>query len=254
MTEKPQQMDLMPEAGSDASSLVECLGQTFASDAARRDHYLTRLQAALEELNAQLGGVAWTSVDDAVTRLSSLEHWQLGDGDRLRELAERMREAARGQGRGKDLLQLWKDEVGFPHGEMDDILRLSDPPYYTACPNPFIADFIAFYGKPYDLATSDYKREPFVADVSEGKGDAIYNAHGYHTKVPHKAIMHYLMHYTDPGDVILDGFCGTGMTGVAAELCGNADEVGTLDRSSILLNPTSQTQGVSGVGRRLEEL
>ena len=26
---------------------------------------------------------------------------------------------------------------GFPIGENEDILALSDPPYYTACPNPF---------------------------------------------------------------------------------------------------------------------
>ena len=30
---------------------------------------------------------------------------------------------------------------GFPIGADEDILRLSDPPYYTACPNPFIEDF-----------------------------------------------------------------------------------------------------------------
>jgi predicted RNA methylase/rubredoxin len=228
MTDKTQQMDLMPEASSDASGPVECLGQTFPNDMARRDHYLTRLQAALEELNARLGGVTWTTVDDAVTRLSSLEHWQLGDADRLSELAERMREAGRGQGRGKDLLQLWKDEVGFPHGELDDILRLSDPPYYTACPNPFIGEFIAFYGKPYDPATSDYRREPFAADVSEGKTDPIYNAHSYHTKVPHKAIMHYVLHYTDPGDIVFDGFAGTGMAGIAAQLCGSKESVESL--------------------------
>lgn len=34
-----------------------------------------------------------------------------------------------------------------------------------------------------------YHREPFAADVSEGKNDPIYNAHSYHTKVPHKAII-----------------------------------------------------------------
>jgi hypothetical protein len=55
--------------------------------------------------------------------------------------------------------------------------------------------------------------------VSEGKNDPIYNAHSYHTKVPHKAIMRYILHYTEPGDVIFDGFCGTGMTGVAAQMC-----------------------------------
>jgi hypothetical protein len=53
-------------------------------------------------------------------------------------------------------------------------------------------------------------REPFAADVSEGKNDPIYNAHSYHTKVPHKAIMRYILHYTDPGDIVFDGFCGTG--------------------------------------------
>ena len=55
---------------------------------------------------------------------------------------------------------------GFPHGSDDDILALSDPPYYTACPNPFITDFIRHYGKPYDPATDTYRREPFAADVS----------------------------------------------------------------------------------------
>ena len=32
---------------------------------------------------------------------------------------------------------------GFPIGSDEAILNLSDPPYYTACPNPWIADFIA---------------------------------------------------------------------------------------------------------------
>ena len=116
---------------------------------------------------------------------------------------------------------------GFPIGEDEDILNLSDPPYYTACPNPFIERFITFYGRPYD-PSEDYKREPYAADVSEGKNDPIYNAHSYHTKVPHKAIMRYILHYTNPGDVLLDGFCGSGMTGVAAQLCGDKLQVESL--------------------------
>ena len=117
---------------------------------------------------------------------------------------------------------------GFPIGEDEDILALSDPPYYTACPNPFIKDFIKHYGKPYDPETDDYSREPFAADVSEGKNDPIYNAHSYHTKVPHKAIMRYILHYTEPGDVVFDGFCGTGMTGVAAQMCADRATVESL--------------------------
>jgi len=116
---------------------------------------------------------------------------------------------------------------GFPIGSDEDILALSDSPYYTACPNPFIVDFIKHYGKPYD-PNEPYSREPFAADVSEGKNDPIYNAHSYHTKVPHKAIMRYILHYTEPGDVVFDGFCGTGMTGVAAQMCGDKNVVESL--------------------------
>jgi len=143
---------------------------------------------------------------------------------------------------------------GFPTGSDEDILNLSDPPYYTACPNPWIADFIAEWeadkkrvtGSELLVTGSDadqpvtsnqqqvtvpqepYHREPFASDVSEGKNDPIYNAHSYHTKVPHKAIMRYILHYTQPGDIVFDGFCGTGMTGVAAQMCGDREVVMSL--------------------------
>jgi len=135
---------------------------------------------------------------------------------------------------------------GFPIGSDENILGLSDPPYYTACPNPFIADFIKHYGKPYDPSKL-YSREPFAADVSEGKNDPIYNAHSYHTKVPHKAIMRYILHYTEPGDVVFDGFCGTGMTGVAAQLCGDRATVESLgyklDKDGTLFQRETEENG-----------
>jgi len=123
----------------------------------------------------------------------------------------------------KEMLDKVRDIEGFPIGKDEDIIELSDPPYYTACPNPFISEFIEKYGKPYEEEKDDYNCEPYTADVSEGKNDPIYNAHSYHTKVPHKAIMRYILHYTKPGDIVFDGFCGTGMTGVAAQMCGNPD-------------------------------
>ena len=123
----------------------------------------------------------------------------------------------------KELLDKVRHIEGFPKGKDEDIIKLSDPPYYTACSNPFIQDFIDAHGTPYDEETDDYHREPFSSDVSEGKNDLIYNAHSYHTKVPYKAIMRYILHYTEPGDIVFDGFCGTGMTGVAAQMCENPD-------------------------------
>jgi len=135
---------------------------------------------------------------------------------------------------------------GFPIGSDEDILALSDPPYYTACPNPFIADFIRHYGKPYD-PSKPYSREPFAADVSEGKNDPIYNAHSYHTKVPHKAIMRYILHYTEPGDIVFDGFCGTGMTGVAAQMCGDKAVIESLgyrvDKDGTVLQQETDENG-----------
>ncbi|HEC35101.1 MAG TPA: DNA methylase [Anaerolineae bacterium] len=158
---------------------------------------------------------------------------------------------------------------GFPIGDDEAILALSDPPYYTACPNPFLSEIIERWqaeraqlreelGLPDDSADNGdggepvYHREPFAADVSEGKNDPIYNAHSYHTKVPHKAVMRYILHYTDPGDIIFDGFCGTGMTGVAAQLCGDKRTVESLgyrvkDDGTIL---DEKGQAISRLGAR----
>lgn len=124
---------------------------------------------------------------------------------------------------------------GFPIGEDDDIINLSDPPYYTACPNPWLNDFIAQWEEEKKELQREGKRkanfevkEPYASDVSEGKNNPIYMAHSYHTKVPHPAIMRYILHYTQPGDIVFDGFAGTGMTGVAANLCGSKKDVDAL--------------------------
>lgn len=121
-----------------------------------------------------------------------------------------------------------KNMEGFPIGEDNDIINLSDPPFYTACPNPWLNDFIAEWEKEKielekeGLRQTDFEvNEPYANDISEGKNNPIYSVHSYHTKVPHPAIMRYLLHYTQPGDVVFDGFAGTGMTGVAAKQCGN---------------------------------
>jgi hypothetical protein len=147
-------------------SPVECLGQTFDSDAARREHYLGLLAGKLQDAE-------------------------------------------------------FRKTPGFPQGTDEAILRMSDPPYYTACPNPFLEQFVRVHGRPYDPKEA-YEREPFAVDVSVGKTDPIYKAHGYHTKVPHLAIVPTILHYTKPGDMVLDGFSGSGMTGVAAQWCGTA--------------------------------
>lgn len=52
---------------------VECLGMTFENDEARREHFLRLLREGLEELHAKLGGVPFTTVEDAYARMKSVE-------------------------------------------------------------------------------------------------------------------------------------------------------------------------------------
>lgn len=158
--------DLLHNQRSETSGPIECLGQTFASDNARREHF-------------------------------------------LKLLAEKLQDPA------------FRKQEGFPQGTDAAILAMSDPPYYTACPNPWLAEFVSHYGKPYDPAVR-YSREPLAIDVSVGKFDGLYKAHSYHTKVPHLAIVPSILHYTKPGELVLDGFCGSGMSGVASQWCGIA--------------------------------
>ena len=91
---------------------VECLGQTFSSDQARREHF-------------------------------------------LRLLAEKLKDPE------------FRKQEGFPQGTDEAILAMSDPPYYTACPNPWLPEFVKHYGKPYDPSVK-YSREPLAIDVSVG--------------------------------------------------------------------------------------
>ncbi len=117
---------------------------------------------------------------------------------------------------------------GFPIGEDEDILTLSDPPYYTACPNPFIKEYLQQAHNTKRDADIPYRRNPYPAALEDSRNNRFVNAHSYATKVPHESVMRLFLHYTDPGDVVLDAFVGTGMTAVAAQLCGDAAAVAAL--------------------------
>jgi DNA modification methylase len=81
-----------------------------------------------------------------------------------------------------------------------------------------LAEFIRRYAKPYDAETDDYRRPPFATPIKAKRSGTSYDAHSYHTKVPPDGIMDFIKHYTFEGDLVLDPFCGSGMTGVAALL------------------------------------
>lgn len=58
------------------------------------------------------------------------------------------------------------------------------------------------------------------AGVAVRRSSSLYGVHAYHTKVPAQAIAGFIGANTNPGDTVLDLFCGSGMTGVAAAMLG----------------------------------
>src|SRR6201998_3006239 len=72
--------------------------------------------------------------------------------------------------------------------------------------------------------------------VPGGRNSTFYLAHSYHTKVPPEAITPFLEHYTKVGDVVLDPFCGSGMTGLAAALSGRRAVLNDLSPAAVHLS------------------
>jgi len=102
------------------------------------------------------------------------------------------------------------------------------------------ADFVAGYIASRDSLPlsvgNDAIPEPLgKLSIPGGRNSAFYLAHSYHTKVPPEAIEPFIEHYSKPGDVILDPFCGSGMTGVAAALAGRRAILNDLSPASVHL-------------------
>jgi len=94
--------------------------------------------------------------------------------------------------------------------------------YYSSSPNPNLRKFVEEHATPYDPEHDDYNVPPFDQPITTTKATAIYNMHTYWSKKPHDAIQQYIRHYTQPGDLVLDPFCGSGGTALAALMEGRA--------------------------------
>ncbi|HCL4259056.1 TPA: hypothetical protein N2C42_005767, partial [Pseudomonas aeruginosa] len=83
----------------------------------------------------------------------------------------------------------------------------------------FVKEYLSIKDSlPIATLSTTPKKAPAAPLVPGGRNSALYTAHSYHTKVPPEAIIPFIEHFTKPGDVVLDPFCGSGMTGVAAAL------------------------------------
>ena len=98
------------------------------------------------------------------------------------------------------------------------IPKMPDGYYSGDQPNPNLRAFVEQHLKerPYNPETDDYDVPAFDKPIETTKATAIYNMHTYWSKKPHDAIRQYISHYTKPGDMVLDPFCGSGGTALAA--------------------------------------
>lgn len=82
--------------------------------------------------------------------------------------------------------------------------------------SPFLNSFLSGFVISNSSSNGSSAGRPLPENLSAGKNSYTYDAHTYHTKVPPEAIKRLIEHYTNPNELVLDPFCGSGMTGVAA--------------------------------------
>ncbi len=88
-------------------------------------------------------------------------------------------------------------------------------------PNPGLREFMEAHLKDRPFRQDDdcYHVEDFCRPIETTRNSAVYSMHAYHLgKKPHDAVESYIRHFTCPGDLVLDPFCGSGSTALAA-LC-----------------------------------
>ncbi len=73
-------------------------------------------------------------------------------------------------------------------------------------------------GKVGDVSETGFPALPSMVAVK--RSDPVYMAHAYLTKVPVAGIVPFIEAFTSEGEIVLDPFAGSGMTGVAAAMTG----------------------------------
>lgn len=104
-------------------------------------------------------------------------------------------------------------------------MNLDINPYYSSVRNNNIKDFCLIENDTQNrkIEKSEDGWNPYDSPIESNRGNSIYNAHSYPTKIDFRSIMKYILFHTKAGDIVMDPFSGSGTTGVAAIQCGKND-------------------------------
>ncbi|MFH1114087.1 MAG: DNA methyltransferase [Pseudomonadota bacterium] len=89
-------------------------------------------------------------------------------------------------------------------------------------PNPQLHAFVEAHlrDRPY-RPDDEYSVPEFPHPIVTTRNSPVFSMHPYHLgKKPHDAVQAYIRHYTSKGDLVLDPFCGSGSTALAALISG----------------------------------
>lgn len=100
--------------------------------------------------------------------------------------------------------------------------NLNRLPYYSTGENECIAEILGISKTSSEIIRNS-NWTPYNDPVESKRSGPVYNMHSYPTKIDYHSIIKYILYYTNPGDVVFDGFSGTGSTGLAAISCDEVD-------------------------------
>ena len=99
---------------------------------------------------------------------------------------------------------------------------LKVPPYFyeEAGYNERLSNIIYSKKVPNTITQEDrILKNPLLSNIKVKRSNKIYNMHTYWSKKPYQIIQTFINHYSNREDLILDPFCGSGGTLLAAGLC-----------------------------------
>ena len=118
--------------------------------------------------------------------------------------------------------------------------QLTEGYYPSDKNNPNLKKFVEDYLKErdYDPKKDDYEVIPLLKSSKVKRTTKIFNMHTYWSKKPHESIQSFIENYTEPGDLILDPFCGSGGTLLVSAISGRKGIGIDISPSAIFLSST----------------